>query len=261
MYFKSLILTNISSDYIKVKNLLTKSKDGVLFMENEINQVETLNFPEVLISPGQSVLIPIGAFLSNFEEFETTAYFSNFKNIPSGQFQTIYHGKMELKKEIEFIGKNYIPEQIEVECSNVNFHQDIHRFNFNNTYWIDRHWGYGSCPHLFFRFKDGKVKYQGEILDVSPNSIQIESFKISNDSASIIIAELEQETTHIEYIKVNGTKISGLIILEEGQNFEFPVQKNDAIEIKGWYTIKSDNYEKMPILKKEALIENYKNYA
>jgi len=258
LYFKSLVITNISSDYIKLKELVAKSNDGILYNENEFKGSEKITFPEVLIKPNQSILIPIGSFLSDFEVFDTTEYYSNLENVSSGQYQTINHGKVQFKKEIEFIGHYLLPERIEIEKSNKLFYQEIHQFDFDNIYWIDRYWGYGSCPHLFFKFKNGELKYQGEILNVLPNTFQIEKFEIKSDITNIIIAELEQEITEIEYIKLNNIKVLNSIRLKEGQSFELPVEQFDKIEIKGRYYTYSENFELMPKLKKQHLIGTFK---
>jgi HNH endonuclease len=261
IYFKCLVITNVSSDYIKIKELVSKSFEGILYNKNAFKHSEKIIFPEVLISPKESVLIPIGSFLSDFEVFDATEHFSNCENISTGEFQTFNYGNIHLKKEVEFIGKNYLPEEIKIEVSGQKFHQKIHEFNFNYIYWIDRYWGYGSCPHLFFKYENGEIKYQGEILNVSPNIIQTEKFQVINNISAVIIAELEQETTEIEYIKLNGITISSLIKLTEGQSFEFPVEKFDKIEIKGKYYTNSTIFEQMPKLKKESLIRKYKkNY-
>lgn len=258
LYFKSLVITNISSDYIKFKELVAKSYKGILYKESEFKESETINFPEVLIKPNQSVLIPVGSFLSDFEILDTTEYFSNHGNVSSGQYQTLNHGEIQLKKDIEFIGQNFLPEKIEIENSKQLFYQEIHKFDFKNIYWIDRHWGYGSCPHLFFKFKNGKVRYQGEILNVLPNIIQIEKIEVLNKISTIIIAELEQETTEIEYIKINNIKVSNSIKLTEGQIFEFHVEQFDKIEIKGSYYTNSDTFQLMLKLEKEHLIRTFK---
>lgn len=258
LYFKCLVITNISSNYIRLKELIAKSYDGVLYNESNIQDSESITFPQILIKPNQSILIPIGSFLSDFESFDSTEYFSNLEQFDSEEYQTTNHGKIEFKKEIEFIGYNLLPEKIEIENSNELFYQEIHKFDFNNIYWIDRYWGYGSCPHLFYKFKNEELKYQGEILNVSPKTIQTEKFIIESDISKIVIAELEQETTQIKYIKINGIKVFNSITLTEGQSFEFTAKKFDEIEINGSYYTNSENYELMPKLKKQHLIETYK---
>jgi hypothetical protein len=258
LYFKSLVITNISSEYIKFNELVTKSCNGILYQASELKDSELINFPDILIKPNQSVLIPLGSFLSDFEMFDKEEYFSNFETVSSGQYQNLNHGKIIPKKDIEFIGRNFFPTELKIEKSKVIFHQEIHQFDFNNIYWIDRHWGYGSCPHLFFKLKNGEVKYQGEILNVLPNVFHIEKFRIANNVSSLIIAELEQETTEIEYLKINNTNVYSSIKLVEGQSIELPVEQFDLIEIKGRYYTKTNTFEIMPKLRKQDLIRTWK---
>jgi tRNA A22 N-methylase len=116
----------------------------------------------------------------------------------------------------------------------------------------------GSCPHLFF-IQNGELKYQGEIFDVKPNLIQKEKIKIPNSVTELIIAELEQETTIINYINKNGFQLDSEIILKEGDNYSILVSTNDIIELEGKYVLNEYSDKSLSITKKYNLIKKYKN--
>jgi len=134
---------------------------------------------------------------------------------------------------------------------------DIHDFSFEKVYWVDRHWQCGSCPHLFF-IQNDELKYQGEILSVEPNLIHTERISIPNMVTELIIAELEQEVTFINYLKRNELIIENQIVLREGQVCSVSVSPNDIIELEGKYKLDRLSEKTLPIKMKYNLIEKFK---
>ncbi len=263
LFFKYLLITNISSNHLKLSELSCKSKDETFYPYASINHSTELKLPNVLIKPNQNVLIPLGCFLLKSEGLTKSYLSTDRKRIGKVQGQSINHIEIvEGDYEITCIGVNYIPLELNCEFDSVYQKQEIHEFDFSNVFWVDRYWMMGSCPHLFFIFDNEKIKYQGEILNKLPNEISVESFTIKEGINKVIIAELEQETTHIHYIKVNGISVKENITLIEGQSIEFAVTENDKIEIKGFYSIESEEFRIMPRHQKQQLIESYKsNYV
>jgi len=260
IFFKYLIITNISESYLQLNELIYKVANNPCFTENEVGQTDNLKLPNVLVKPNQNVVIPLGIFLCNFNRFDDKEYLSGMrKKLSDRQYQTMNHIKLKKEYEVDYIFENYFPLKIHYNINGKNHAQEIHEFDMNNLYWLDRYWGFGSCPHLFFIFDNEKIKYQGEIFNKLPNEISVESFTIKKGINKVVIAELEQEITHIHYIKVNGITIDEDITLIEGQSIEFTVSEYDKVEIKGFYSIESEEFRVMPKHEKQQLIETYKS--
>ena len=104
----------------------------------------------------------------------------------------------------------------------------------------------------------GELKYQGEIFSVKPNQIHTERFSIPDMVSELIIAELEQEVTYINYFKKNETIIDNQLVLKEGEAYSITVSPYDRIEIKGKYELNSFSNKTLPIKVKCSLIERFK---
>src|SRR5690606_14589773 len=79
-YFKFLLVTNITAHYMTLNTLDVISGNKLLFSENEFTETDKITFPKMLIEPNQSVLIPLGIFLSEFEEIEIADEFITYSN-------------------------------------------------------------------------------------------------------------------------------------------------------------------------------------
>ncbi|MBW8244717.1 hypothetical protein K1F50_18050 [Muricauda oceani] len=258
LYAQFLIVKNISNFPIRLKSIESVSHDGVLYESNVVNEKDLTKLPEFIVEPSQNLAIPIGLFLSQFKELlkhnqdlVTSTY------VPE-QIQKLELGSIEEHQSIEFIGPRLEPRRIFIEHQKQDLVCDIHDFSFNRIYWVDRHWQCGSCPHLFF-IQNGEPKYQGEIFSIKPNQVSIEKFSIPKMVTKLIVAELEQEVTHIDYLKRNGEIIENQIELEEGQVFSVMVSPDDRVEIKGKYELRGTSYKTLPIKAKYNLIEKFKN--
>src|SRR5690606_8099425 len=118
-------------------------------------------------------------------------------------YQILSFGSIKKSDKLEYIGPCIIPKDLIINNNEAREIKSIHEFDFDNVYWVDRHWGYGSCPHLFYNYS-GSFKYQGEILNLKPNTTKLENLIIPEGVSEIMIAELEKEITYINYIKING---------------------------------------------------------
>ncbi len=258
LYAQFLVVKNISNYPIRLKSLESVYHDGVLYESCIVDENNQTSLPEFILEPSQNVVINIGLFLSQFNElskFNQNIVTSTY--VPE-QIQQLELGTIEENQKIEFIGPRFEPKKIFVEFNKEESDFDIHDFSFEKVYWVDRHWQCGSCPHLFFVQND-VLKYQGEILSVKPNHTHTERIIIPDMVSEMIIAELEQEVTSINYLKRNGLVISSQIILTEGEIYSIPVSKNDLIEIEGKYELKSFSNRTLPVKDKYNLIEKFKN--
>jgi hypothetical protein len=258
LYAQFLVIKNISNYAIRLKGINSIFHDGILYKSSIANENYSTQLPEFIIEPSQNLIIPIGLFLSDFQElqgFKGNLVTSTY--VPE-QVQYLEFGSIKDQQEIEFIGPRLVPRTISYKLNDNDLSTTIHDFSFENVYWVNRHWMCGSCPHLFF-VKNGELKYQGEILNIKPNQIQKKKILIPSLVAELIIAELEQEITFINYVKINGIEKDSSIILNENEKYSIVVSQNDCIELEGKYVLKGNSYRTLPKSKKHEVIQKFKN--
>ncbi len=258
LYAQFLVIKTISNIPVRLKSIESVLHDGVLYESNVVNENFTTKLPEFVIEPAQNLIIPIGLFLSQFQELSKLNHDLVTSTYVPEQIQQLELGSIQDNQNIEFIGPRLEPRKIFVELQKQEIVCAVHDFSFERVYWVDRHWQCGSCPHLFF-IQNGEPKYQGEIFSIKPNQIQVEKFLIPKKVTELIIAELEHEVTHINYIKRNGELIESQIELQEGQVYSVLVSPSDRIEIEGKYELKSFSNKSLSIKEKYTLIEKFKN--
>ena len=233
---KFLVIKNISKKPIKLNSLSVLKANGVLFIEDHFTEEDKILFPEILIEPSQNVVIPTGLFLSDFKGIQINDRLEVSVSDFGDSYQTLSTAKMSEGESLEYMGPNLLPKQLNASIADKSFDVAIHKFSFDKTYFVDRGWNCGSCPHLFYRFGED-LKYQGEILNELPNQTKTESFVVPNGVSEIVIAELEQETTYINFIRINDREVSNDIVLREGEFHSIAVSANDKISLHGKYVL------------------------
>ncbi len=258
LYAQFLLIKNITNFPVRIKRLESVLHDGVLYESCVVNKNISTKLPEFIIEPSQNLIIPIGLFLSHFQELSKLNQDLVTSTYVPDQIQQLEFGAIHESQNIEFIGPRFEPKRIFIQIQKKELISDIHDFSFEKVYWINRHWQCGSCPHLFF-IQNGELKYQGEIFKVKPNQTHIERFSIPIMVSDIIIAELEKEVTRIKSVKINEVIIDNQIVLKEGQVYSFKVSPKDIIEIEGKYELIGFSERTLPIKIKYNLIEIFKN--
>lgn len=253
LWAQYLIIKNISQVAIKLDIIEVLKNSGVLYNSRETIVLDEVQLPNFEIEPNQNIIVPIGVFLDDFEKSDKENEINVSNSHTSEQYQILNFGKILKSPNIEFIGPSIIP----VSISFNNESTKIHPFDFENIYWIERHWGYGSCPHLFFNFTEN-LKYQGEIFNNKPNQISLEQITVPMGVNAVKIAELEKEITYINYIKINGSLVYQNIILNESDEITFEVKTNDIVTIEGYYRVLSEGFRNLPKLEKNRLIKRFK---
>ncbi len=258
LYVQFLVVKNIATFPIRLKSLESILHDGVLYETSIVDERHQTCFPEFIIEPLQNIIIPVGLFLSLFQKLPKLRQDIVSSTYVPDQVQYLAFGSIQENKPIEFLGPRLVPRKITIEYQKEELEYNIHDFSFEKVYWVDRQWQCGSCPHLFF-IQNGQLKYQGEIFSIKPNHIQKEQILIPDMVSELIIAELEQEVTFINYLKKNELIIENQIVLEYGQVYSISVSPNDFIELEGKYELAGFSDKKLPIKIKYNLIEGFKN--
>lgn len=258
LWAQYLIIKNISNQVIELKNLDCLSQSEVLYSAVDIKTKEVLELPKLPIEPNQNIVIPIGIFLDGFEKSEKEIENEISQSNTEEQYQIMSFGKIKKSNNIEYIGPSIIPKNLSINNNELEDVKLIHYFDFDNCYWVDRHWGYGSCPHLFYNYS-GSYKYQGEILNLNPETVKLEKIIIPKGVSEILIAELEKEITYINYVKINDRIICQNVSLSEDDHCSFKVKQNDIILIEGFYKVISSNFIVLRRSEKQRIIKKFKN--
>ncbi|MFL0067014.1 hypothetical protein V3A08_15300 [Tenacibaculum maritimum] len=262
MYFKFLVLTNISENHIKLTSLDALENSGVLYHIEDIKNNKNIILPNMLIEPNQSVIIPLGMFLAEYDDLYKSENYTRLAEISGDRSIVLDHITETKEEKIEYLGKNFQPKTLFLNQGGQDIIQDIHDFDFNNVYWIDGFWNCGSCPHLFFKKNNNSLIYKGELFNKTPEVESTFSFITGKTIKQIIIAELEYEITTITKITVNGQAVVSNKRLNQNEEFMFSVSENDEVTTQGYYKTNSLNFIELPVTEKAYMIKKYKeNYA
>jgi len=114
-------------------------------------------------------------------------------------------------------------------------YQEVHELDLTNVYTLDRYWEAGCCPHLFLVRTGGEVAYGGALLAAGHSKTAISTFTVPTGVSTVLIAELEDEVTHVESISLDDEVHRLGRTLTRGQVLEFAVSAGVIVRIVGWY--------------------------
>ena len=196
----------------------------------------SMRLPSVPILPNQSVLVPLGVLLGPLNGGLPSAIRSEDHEISFAHYQHIDRvDYSSIVQRIGILGKMIWPSLITAESGNVVLRQQLHQLDMSRIYAIDRYWAAGSCPFLLFRSMNGTLIYLKELFSGGITTLCHDSFTVPSGVKSVVVAELEHETTYIESVAVNGRIQSINLELCSGDVWEFSVRENDEIGLVGRY--------------------------
>lgn len=284
--FLLVAIENVSDKPCKLDNYHALSRNGAKFSPISLTELDDMEkkpfkFPNTLIKPGESVLIPQGVFTSlldpslamsipsrlledslssSQQELDDIAHWQNTSRI--------YNPKPKIAS-LRFLGPIHYLKELFYRINRKNFSQEVERFNFVNYYEVNRFWDCGSCPHIFIKNSaEAKWKYFGEAL-TSQNEEKKE-FKIDFVVEEIMFAEIEHETSCFKYItildKCGEIKLTCKeFTLEQGEVKIFRIPKATeypiTINLSGFYTPKTQvSYEAESKMFRNSIIRNFLHY-
>jgi hypothetical protein len=231
-----LLIENVSEKILRLKSLQCEisqlkgfSDFGILYEKGEIP------LPAAPIKSGTSIIIPVAVVLPPINPIKIERY-STIPDYPAGDYyQALSHCSISKEdiKDILIYGGIIRPTKIIYSIQGTDFEQPIHSLDLSNFYEIDMQWGCGSCPHLFY--VGDRVKYIRELLPLCENHIGEDSFTIPEGVHKIIIAELEDEISELESIRIDGQVVLSEFKLEKGEKIELAVSSGQHIEVFGKY--------------------------
>ena len=198
------------------------------------NTIE-LDLPKAPIRTGQTVIVPVAVVLPQLGPIKIDRLSSEFPQGISERYLSISHCSIDPKDTSSFLtyGGVIKPQLVKISSSEGRIDQMVHDLDLNNFYEVDMAWGAGSCPHLFYVAT--KIMYVRELLAHCENVIGRDEIEIPEGIIKIVIAELEDEISEFECIKVNGIEIVSKLRLEKGQTIEVDVNPGDQIQVVGRY--------------------------
>lgn len=230
------------------------------YIEGETNQMEQITLPQVMIPPKAVVYIPIAVYAEPMEKIvwkEHSVITSSEESYIVQEFKKVGIDFKNSKGKLHKIGNYMEPIGVNYSVGGKKIYTDIHQVDMENLYKLDQYLCIGSCPHLFLRTDNGELQYLGEILQRGYRNCQTEVISLPDGADSIIIAELECETTFINSIYVDSSKVIEDKKLEKGDYILIDVHGKSQLIIEGSYESILDPQKTFVPLNKDGIIKTF----
>lgn len=254
-YLQTLVITNISDHPVKLEEIICQSSNYVLSnkIRNEFSD-RVIKFPNVPILPEQNVIIPTGIISNGFDNLN----YNFAKRCNTYELADWYESISQISlPEIEYINEVLEPVNIKYRIED-NIKEDvIHRIDYKSLYITEGGCLCGSCPHFFFENHNGELLYGGELFCSQPGVILAEHIQTPKDTVSLVIAELEYESTYLKSISTNGCIIDIEKRLNTGDSYRFKVEGDQTLTIEGKYITLCSNFTELKASEKYRIINSY----
>ena len=181
------------------------------------------------------VLVPIATAINLQEIDRSKIVIEHIDGDRGRDFSRILSNGDFNEDDICFFNEEINPNSVIYNSNEGEYEVEIHSFDFNNLYSINSYWQCGSCPHLFVINKHGKQKYVRELLKSASFIQGFDTITVPDEIFEIVIRELEDETTYIERIHINGRLYCENVVLRKGESLSIIVSPNDKLIIRGHY--------------------------
>lgn len=209
-------------------------------------QEKNIDIPKVMLNPRQSVVVPLAILIPPLYSFKREELSPSTGGGDGERVQIVKNESIYLKniKDCIVFGDRFDIKSITYKKGKNLIRTSIRKFDFTNMFTYDLHWQIGSCPHLFFINEN--ITYSRELLAHCQNSSGTDNFVVPKDANEIVIAEIEDETTFIKSITINGKAIADDLVLNKGQHFRFFAKAGSKITVIGYYTPNSQSILNIP---------------
>jgi hypothetical protein len=225
LWFVFLAITNTSETQVRVTGLTasiagTDHRDLQPIRNNTALRKVSIELPRSTILPQATVVVPIATVLGPLEHvpFEE-AGFEESKELQFAHSQTFSHVKAAEERSTLSLcwGPTIYPATVQVEANGGVHEQEVHSLDLTNVYEIDRYWAMGSCPHVIAISDSGELEYLGEVLSDGLNQWTMSSIEVPTNCRTIVIAEIEEETTIVRSISSGSTVLHRNFTLQKGE--------------------------------------------
>lgn len=197
--------------------------------------------PQAALAPGASAVIPIAVLLGPLWPDRFEPLWTEFTDLPSRRAQSVSHGDLSAAASTtSVIGPAMWPLTVRMTQDATLIASELHELNLKNVYTLSRYWECGSCPHLFAESPRGQLSYFCELFARAPGKQQEHIVIVPDDTAALVLAELEDEITVIDCLAVNGRRRSSDIRLGKGDTLRIEVREIDECTFTGHYETTTD---------------------
>lgn len=199
-------------------------------------KTQSIPLPEVAVSPGWTVLVPVCTVLGPLGHFPVQEGYSETMQLAPAHWQSFSHVTAVQERTLGSFawGPAFLPQHVKFVYDGFVQQQSIHELNVSNVYEIDRHWAMASCPHAFAIDIHGVVRYLGEVLAQGSRRSVREKIKLPPNTAAVVIAEMEEEITYLETVRCGNELLLSDRLLRKGQHIVLR-PTGPEITIEGFY--------------------------
>lgn len=192
---------------------------------------------EASIAAQGSIVVPVAAILPPLDAIDVPGRNHQTVDLPDGRWQALSLNDMEpLKAGAMVLGPAMWPKSVRARGNDETVELPVHELDLGRVYVMDRGWSIGSCPHLFYRTEETQgLRYERELFDEAPGVSHEHDLVVPGGVVELIVAELEDETTTIEGLQVDGRCLCIDVKLERGQELRLGVEGGQRISLKGHY--------------------------
>lgn len=153
--------------------------------------------------------------------------------------QQLGHGDLSVDVDSSaLVGPALWPKSLRVSGGRGSRDVDARPLDPSRMYRLSRSWMIGSCPHLFILTGRGSRAYFCSIFTRGSGETQSERLVIPSGARAVVIAELEDETTTIEALRLtSGYRLTRPVTLAKGEFRVIPAEGGDVLRITGRYDV------------------------
>ncbi|MGI2212066.1 hypothetical protein [Shewanella oncorhynchi] len=232
-----LVVTNNTDKTLQLKELTGETFESDTFHPLKLgsSKEKSIDIPNVMLSQGKSMVVPLAVLIPPLYAFKRTELSptvgeGNGERVQELKHESIYLDNVE---DCLFFGDKINVNKVVFEHRKKVMSSSVRDFDLTNMFTYNQHWQCGSCPHLFYR--SDSLVYVREVLAKCQNVKGEDCFTIPNEVVEFVIAEIESETTYIDFIEINGEIVAEDLRLTNGEQIRYAVKGGDIIKVSGCY--------------------------
>jgi len=195
-----------------------------------------IELPRMPLPPGATVVIPLATALGPIRDISFHAFRTEYRDVTTGECEIVSHcSGEELIHQTALIGTALWPISLEYNDFGTQRRQEIHELDLTNMYTINRSWECGCCSHWFLERNDSTLAYGGELWAAAPDFLHVCTITVPDGVRALLIAELQNEVTHVAEVSVASRTAIRDRLLMQGQSLRITVNPGDLVSLKGYY--------------------------
>lgn len=243
-----LVIINTTNETIHCRSLLGRieTTNSFAVVGSTSGKENEFNLNDIPLMPGESLLVPSCIVLTPFEfDSYTPEEPIIYEYVDTGEAQDTRGVAISQFGDYPTIGPYHQLSSFHFLSGGTNCCAAFRPLLMNRLFMISRSWECGSCPHLFIQNENSEEwLYHGELFSRRPDVT--ETYLIDRQLPQyksvkrIKILELENETTFIDQIVVDGQMLFTNVMLRTDEEIGFDVSAYGVIKITGHYALHPD---------------------